>query len=122
MKFLTNLLLLTSFVFSSSVWAHANLTSSSPAKGAILNASPSSLELSFSAPVRIVRLSLRDKTQTEVAIEQPSMSQSQAEYSLVLPTLTDSTYTASWIMMGEDGHKMTEKLQFTLHRDTTAHH
>lgn len=122
MKFLKAIVLLTSFVFSTSVWAHAELISSSPVKEAMLHESPTKLVLSFSAPVRLVRLELRDKSNKAMAIEKPSMKKSQADYSLKLPPLADSTYTVSWVMMGEDGHKMTGQFDFMVHTHTATHH
>lgn len=118
MRLLNTVLLLTGFVLGSSAWAHASLSSSTPANGAVLNASPSTLELTFSAPVRLVRVTLQDHTKKDIALTVPSGIKSEAQYSIPLPELTFSHYTVSWVVMGEDGHKMSGLFKFMLHNNT----
>src|SRR5690554_5375720 len=122
MKFLKAIVLLTSFVFSTSVWAHAELISSSPVKDAMLHESPTKLVLSFSAPVRLVRLVLRDKSNKAMAIEKTSMKYSKAEYSQKLLLLPGSISPVSWLIMGEDGQKMTGQFDFMVHTHTATRH
>lgn len=115
MKHFYRFLLLISIAFSSAAWAHAGLNSSVPAQGAMLNESPNTLELVFSAPVRLMKISLQDKANNTIALPKPSNNNSSAEYVLSLPKLAPSHYTVHWIAMGEDGHRMQGKFDFMLH-------
>jgi len=115
MKLVNTILLATALIMSSSVWAHVGLSSSIPAKGAMLNETPSALELSFSGAVRLVKLTLKDSKNNDFKLTIPTSEQSQAQYSLALPTLAESTYTVSWMIMGKDGHKMKGEFQFMIH-------
>ena len=122
MKHFYRFLLLISIAFSGAVWAHAELNRSVPAQGAMLNASPNTLELVFSAPVRLMKVSLQDKANNTITLPRPSNKNSSAEYVLSLPKLSPSHYTVHWIAMGEDGHRMQGKFDFMLHAHTMMHH
>ncbi|PKG58053.1 copper resistance CopC family protein, partial [Shewanella sp. GutDb-MelDb] len=115
MKLVNTILLATSLIISSSVWAHVGLSSSIPAKGAMLNETPSALELSFSGTVRLIKLTLKDSKNNDFKLSIPTSEQSQDQYSLALPTLAESTYTVSWMIMGKDGHKMKGEFEFMIH-------
>lgn|SRR5699024_2066294 len=118
MKHFYRFLLLISIAFSSAAWAHTELNSSVPAQGAMLNASPKALELVFSAPVRLMKVSLQDKANNTITLASPSNNNSSAEYALSLPNLAPSHYTVHWIAMGEDGHRMQGTFDFMLHAHT----
>lgn len=118
MKLINTVLLITGLTLSGSILAHVGLSNSTPAKGAMLMAPPSKLELAFSAPIRLVKLSLKDASNQEIALMLPSSTQSQAQYSLDLPVLAASSYTVSWVAMGDDGHKMKGQFEFMVHGST----
>lgn len=118
MKLINTVLLITGLTLSGSALAHVGLSSSTPAKGAMLVVPPSKLELAFSAPIRLVKLSLKDVSNQEIALILPSSTQSQAQYSLDLPVLAASSYTVSWVAMGDDGHKMKGQFEFMVHGST----
>lgn len=118
MKFVSTVLLITGLILSGSALAHVGLSNSTPAKGAMLATPPSVLELTFSAPVRLVKLSLHDSNNKEIALTLPTSTQSQAQYSLGLPVLAASRYTVSWVIMGDDSHKMKGQFEFMVHAST----
>lgn len=120
MKLVNTVLLIAGLILSGSALAHVGLSSSTPAKGAMLTAPPSTLELTFSAPVRLVKLSLKDSSNQEIALTLPASTQSQARYSLDLPVLAASSYTVNWVAMGDDSHKMKGQFNFMVHGSSTA--
>ncbi|MXR67699.1 copper resistance protein CopC [Shewanella sp. JBTF-M18] len=115
MKLVNIVLLVTTIVASSSVWAHVGLSSSMPAEGTMLDETPENMELSFSGGVRLVKVTLEDSKQNDLKLTMPTDGKFQDEYLLPLPVLNQSTYTVSWMAMGQDGHKMQGKFQFMIH-------
>lgn len=115
MKLVSTFILGISLTLSSSVWAHVGLSSSNPVKGAMLNESPSKLELTYSAPVRLVKVSLQNAQNKSIALTLPGIVKPQSHYSFALPVLAASSYTVSWMTMGKDGHKMKGKFNFMVH-------
>lgn len=122
MKLLQAIVLFIGFALSSSAWAHVGLSSSTPANGAMLNEAPSKLALTFSAPARLIQLSLKSKAENEIALTLPSRRQSATEFSIPLPELAASEYTVSWMIMGEDTHKMQGEFTFMVHGVHMKHH
>ena len=109
------LLTVTLLTISSSVLAHAGLKTSLPKDGAMLMASPTALQLAFTKDVRLVKLTVADKSGTVIPIEfKPSVTAS-ASYNLALPTLPSSNYQVNWTIMGKDAHKMKGKFSFMVH-------
>lgn len=115
MKLLQATVLFIGFALTSSAWAHVGLNNSNPANGAMLNEAPSTLELTFSGPARLIQLSLKDQAQNEIALTLPSRRQSATQFSIPLPELAASEYTVSWMIMGEDTHKMQGDFKFMVH-------
>ncbi|MCL1124296.1 copper resistance CopC family protein [Shewanella surugensis] len=101
-------------LFSTSVLAHVGLVGSMPTEGAMLNQSPSQLELNFSAPVRLVKLRLNDGDK-DIALTLPNHGESQSDFSVSLPVLMAGNYQVTWMIMGNDGHKMKGQYQFMFH-------
>ncbi|MBO1897788.1 copper resistance protein CopC, partial [Shewanella sp. BF02_Schw] len=88
MKLFNNVLVVTSLFLSASAFAHVGLGSSMPANGAMLSQAPTTLELTFTAPVRLVKLTMQDEKQQSVPLTLPSSATSQAAFSFALPALS----------------------------------
>lgn len=122
MRLFQVIVLVIGFALTSSAWAHVGLNNSNPANGAMLNEAPSKLELTFSGPARLIQLTLKDKAENEIALTLPSRRQSATEFSIPLPELAASEYTVSWMIMGEDTHKMQGEFTFMVHSAPMKHH
>jgi methionine-rich copper-binding protein CopC len=115
MKLFNTVFIAASLLLSSSVSAHVGLSSSMPANGAMLSQAPTTLELTFTAPVRLVNVIMQDEKQQTIPLKLPANASSQASFSLALPSLTATNYKVNWMIMGDDGHKMKGELNFMLH-------
>ncbi|UJF20877.1 copper resistance CopC family protein [Shewanella sp. OMA3-2] len=115
MKLFNNVLVVASLLLSASAFAHVGLGSSMPANGAMLSQAPTTLELTFTAPVRLVKLTMQDDKQQSVPLTLPASTSSQAAFSFALPSLSAANYTVNWMIMGDDGHKMKGNFSFMLH-------
>jgi copper transport protein len=95
--------------------AHAELVSTDPEEGAVLDAAPSSVTLTFNEPVRL--------TSQEVAVYdaggdpvESSAEANGAEVAVTLPAadLADGTYVVSWNVLSGDGHPISGALTFSV--------
>ena len=95
--------------------AHAELVSTDPEEGAVLDAAPASVTLTFNEPVRL--------TSQEVAVYDaegdPVGSSAEANGAEVAVTLAatdlaDGTYVVSWNVLSGDGHPISGALTFSV--------
>lgn len=93
--------------------AHAHLKEARPADGSVLAAAPTSLVLKFSEAVRVTALTLSKEGGPEQKLG-PLAGGPAAEASAALPKLTPGKYRVDWRLVGDDGHVMSGKLQFTV--------
>jgi copper resistance protein C len=96
-------------------YAHANLVGSNPAKDATV-ASPKVITLHFSEALemKVSGLKLTDIDGKPVAIK--SVAAPDAKSLAVAPAtpLAPGLYTISWTSMGDDAHKMTGTVSFSV--------
>ncbi|AQS36393.1 uncharacterized protein, copper resistance protein CopC-like protein [Shewanella psychrophila] len=124
MKFIKTIVISATMIFSSTALAHSGLVNSSPAKNEMVQDSPQGLALTFSSPVRLVKLILKDGGGNNIKFGFKPKMQSSNQFSLDLPQLTPSSYSVSWMIMGEDAHKMKGQFNFMVHKameKVTAH-
>ena len=115
MKNYISILLVATAFLSAPVFAHTTLKSSTPTNNAMLMKSPTNVALSFGSDVRLVSLAvLNDKSEEVATSFVPTMEASQS-FTYDLPALMQNTYTVSWTIMGEDGHKMKGDFSFMVH-------
>jgi copper resistance protein C len=95
-------------------FSHTGLQASTPASGAVLTSTPPRLELAFSAPVRLMTLTLETTGGKTIPLKAPSQATPKTDFSLDLPTLDAGGYRAHWTVMGGDAHKMSGTITFTL--------
>lgn len=96
--------------------AHAELVGSDPAEGAVVDAAPSAVTLTFNEPVRL--------TPQEIAVYDadgdPVASTAGASGTAVTVGLTDAedladgTYVVSWNVLSDDGHPVSGALTFSV--------
>jgi len=102
--------------FTSAVFAHTDLSSSSPANNAMLMESPDSVELTFSAKVNLTKLEVVNQMSGD-AVElsfTPSVTPN-SEFSIAMPELSMGNYLVNWALLGSDGHQMTGSFGFMVH-------
>lgn len=101
--------------------AHEGLRSSIPAKGAVLQAVPAFLRLTFTnrPDLRFTRVQLRGPTGQDVALD-PSTVDSATVIAPISGTLIPGIYTVAWQVAGADGHPVRGQFSFTIAAGATA--
>ncbi|AZG36289.1 copper resistance CopC family protein [Shewanella psychromarinicola] len=115
MKLFNSALVATGLFLSGSALAHVGLSDSMPANGSMVSQAPTTLQLTFTAPVRLVKLTMQDEKQQSIPLTLPSSATSQEAFSFSLPALNAANYTVNWMIMSDDGHKMKGNMSFMLH-------
>lgn len=109
------LIMLLSLFFSPVLLAHTELIASLPADKQALPQSPETLQLSFSDPVRLMRLTLRDEQGDRIALNYRPKTKPATEHRHVLPqALTSGVYNLEWSVMASDGHSMSGEISFAV--------
>ncbi len=91
----------------------AMLQASSPADGAVLEAPPQQLELTFMHPVQLNLVTVSTLTGETIPATMEPTGEATTEYTVPLPELPPDDYTVQWQATG-DGHTMSGTIQFTI--------
>ena len=96
-------------------FAHANLVSSDPGKNATI-AAPKVITLHFSEALemKVSGFKLTDIDGKPVSLKAVSASDAKSLAAEPTSPLAPGLYTISWTSMGDDAHKMTGTLSFTV--------
>jgi copper resistance protein C len=100
---------------ASGALAHANLVSSDPAKDATI-ASPKQIMLHFSEALemKVSGLKLTDIDGKPVAIKSVQAPDAKSLAAVPVRPLTPGLYTITWTSMGDDAHKMSGTVSFSV--------
>jgi len=98
---------------SGSASAHVKLTETMPVDGAQLSVAPKMAMLHFNKPTRVVRVSLKQGDKPIPFKFKPSKKLLKMLH-VSLPTLSAGDYQLSWILLGNDGHKMKDSISFSV--------
>lgn len=98
---------------SMSVAAHTQLSSSTPADGATLNAPPDELVLTFSEPVTLTAVSVHAADGVEHEIE-ALPREPAAEHAVAAPGLGPGEYSIDWRALSADTHVIDGTFTFTI--------
>lgn len=104
------------FLFAApQAFAHANLVSSDPAKDATI-ASPKQITLHFSEALemKVSGLKLTDIDGKPVAIQSVPAPDAKSLAAVPVKPLTQGLYTITWTSMGDDAHKMSGTVSFSV--------
>ena len=95
--------------------AHANLVSAQPAKNSTV-AAPTTIVLHFSEALetKVSTFKLTDIDGKPVAIKAAAAPDTKSLAATPAAPLAPGLYTVSWTSMGDDAHKMTGTLSFTV--------
>jgi copper transport protein len=94
-------------------WAHTSLLESVPAADARLDVAPETVELTFSEPVRLTVLALRDEGDDETRLT-PRESGRSATFSAELPELPAGSYVIHWRVVSADTHVVSGEIAFRI--------
>ena len=106
----------TCFLFAApQAFAHANLMSSDPAKDATI-ASPKQITLHFSEALemKVSGLKLTDTDGKPVPIKAVPAPDAKSLAAVPVQPLTSGLYTITWTSMGDDAHKMSGTVSFSV--------
>ncbi|HEX5279941.1 MAG TPA: copper homeostasis periplasmic binding protein CopC [Micropepsaceae bacterium] len=103
------------FLVAPQAFAHANLVSSDPAKDAT-TASPKQITLHFSEALemKVSGLKLSDTDGKPVAIKPVAAPDAKSLAAVPAQPLAPGLYTITWTSMGDDAHKMSGTVSFSV--------
>jgi methionine-rich copper-binding protein CopC len=104
---------------ASAAIAHAHLQKAVPANGAVVNASPTSVVLTFSEAAKLTACWLQKGDGPKQKIGAVAASAAR-EISVPMPQLQPGLYVLSWRAVGDDGHVVPGQLQFTIAAPSTT--
>jgi putative copper export protein/methionine-rich copper-binding protein CopC len=106
------------FAAPTTAYAHGHLKSSTPANGAVVNASPLRLRLDFSETPELPFTTVRLVSALGKAIDLGPVQFAPDSHRAVLveinAPLAPDTYTVIWQMAGDDGHPVRGEFDFTV--------
>ena len=102
-------------LLASQASAHANLVSSDPGKNATI-VSPTAITLHFSEALepKVSGFKLTDIDGKPVTLKTMAAPDAKSLAAAPMAPLTPGLYTVTWTSMGDDAHKMTGTLSFTV--------
>ena len=115
MKILISTTLVFTLFLSTSIFAHTSLKASLPKDNAMLMSSPPNLTVTFTEPVRLVKLALNTQKGESVSFGFLPTMEASTSFDYDLPALPPGNYTAQWMLLGKDGHKMEGTFSFMVH-------
>jgi copper resistance protein C len=119
MKVFTGIFLLAiGFLTPALTLAHAKLTEAKPADGALVNEAPDAIALTFNEEVQLLKVTVTGADDKEVATEFTASAAKQTGFAVALPELAKDTYTVTWTIVGDDGHKVDGSFVFSVDPDT----
>ena len=94
--------------------AHSKKDATQPADGAVLEASPEVIGMTFDMPMRVTLLTLTDQDATEHEITRTDNMQPVSEFRATPPELPTGQYTVQWRGLAADGHPMQGAFSFEI--------
>lgn len=103
------------------VFAHTELTASTPADKAVLDHAPMELTLSFSEAAKLTAWSIQKDGGSKHDLG-PLPAKMQARFSVAAPELTAGHYTILWRALSDDGHVASGEIDFDVKAMAEASH
>ncbi len=94
--------------------SHSELRRSSPMNGAILSASPASVELVFNEKVQLTALRLFHEGKAEIRLDRPASIVDAGTATRALPALEAGAYRIDWRAISADGHPVGGVIRFRI--------
>ena len=110
---------LTSVIFAvalagTAAFAHSSKESTSPTDGAVLEAPPESIEMTFDSPMRLTMVRLTDGGGADVDLQRSDDMAPVTQFKAVPAALSAGTYTVEWRGLSGDGHAMQGSFSFEI--------
>ncbi len=99
-------------LLSAAAQAHVHLHEAVPTPGGVVTGAPEALSLTFTAPVRIIKLELMDEDGNKLNIGFKPVTDPTETISQPLPELNAGDYDVHYVVLGKDGHKMENTYTF----------
>ena len=92
--------------------AHSGKEATEPADGAVIDASPEIIAMSFDEPMRITKMTLNDSTGKGFDLARNDDLKPRKRFEAVPETLSPGRYTVEWRGLASDGHAMSGRFSF----------
>ncbi|HLG28119.1 MAG TPA: copper resistance protein CopC [Paenisporosarcina sp.] len=104
------------FIYSATTGAHADLASSSPTDGAILETVPTEVVLKFTTTIdnQVFEIDALDNEGTSIASGEPSLNSAKDELTIPLTDQNTGLVTVSYSVISKDGHPIEGSISFTV--------
>ena len=104
------------FTYSTTVDAHADLVSSSPTNGAILETAPKEVVLTFTTPIdnQVFEIDALNVDRVSVATGEPSLNSSRDALTIGLSDQISGLITIPFSVISKDGHPIEGSISFTV--------
>ena len=104
------------FTYSTPVGAHADLASSSPANGAILETAPTEVVLTFTTPIdnQVFEIDALNVERVSVATGESSLNPTRDKLTIGLPNQISGLITIPYSVISKDGHPIEGSISFTV--------
>jgi methionine-rich copper-binding protein CopC len=106
-----------SLVLSLPAFAHAVVKQSAPANGAVLDAAPAQVDITFNEKVEKLFSTVILKNGAGKAVPTAKASVDPANPAVLhlpLPPLASGKYVAHWTAVGHDGHRLSGDIRFSI--------
>ena len=100
--------------------AHAKMTASKPEDGSTVAPGVSEIELSFSHPLRLSTVHMRDGNKHKVPLKSELPTSFARVARVSVNGLTPGSYEVTWTAVAEDGHVMRGSFAFSVKAEKTA--
>ena len=100
--------------------AHAKMTASKPEDGSTVAAGLSEIELSFSHPLRLSMVHVRDGNKQDVPLKSELPPSFTPVAKISVDGLTPGSYEVTWTAVAEDGHVMKGSFAFSVKAEKAA--
>jgi YD repeat-containing protein len=94
--------------------AHSKKKATQPADGAVLDASPEVIGITFDMPMRVTLISVTDQDGVQHALTRSDNMQPVSQFDAQAPLLPVGFYTIKWRGLAEDGHAMQGAFSFEI--------
>lgn len=95
-------------------WAHSKKEKTIPADGAVLEAAPETIGMTFDKPMRVTMLRLTDAEGAERAVTRSDGMAPVTAFEAAPAALGPGAYTVEWRGLAEDGHPMEGRFSFEI--------
>lgn len=92
--------------------AHSKKEMTQPVNGAVLEASPEAIAMTFDMPLRVTLITLTDQDSVTHEVIRTDNMQPLSEFSAAVPKLPAGLYSVAWRGLASDGHPMQGAFSF----------